>query len=109
MPEMVKHEKLRGGTEYNAVNKKSAQRGRDLVADVADNMCATHCVHDDKQGADSDDAAVGKAAKKGGGCENVTLGENNSEKQKNWEESPNCDAGDDNCGAKGELPSQRVV
>ncbi len=87
------------------------ETSRHLVAEVADDMCAAHCVHDDKQGADSDDAAVGKAAKRGGGCENVTLGENNSEKQKNWDESPspNCGAGDDHCGAKSELPRQRVV
>ena len=58
---MAKHEKLRGGTEYNAVNKKTAQQGRDLVADVADDLGAAHRVDDDEESADSDETAIGEA------------------------------------------------
>ena len=61
MPGMAKHEKLRGGTEYNAVNKKSAQQGRDLVADGADDLGAAHRVDDDEESADSDETAIGEA------------------------------------------------
>jgi hypothetical protein len=41
---------------------KMKSEWRNLVADVADDLCATHRVNNDEQSADSDKAAVGKAA-----------------------------------------------
>jgi hypothetical protein len=77
-----------------------------LVADVADNMGTTHRVHDDKQSANRDHAAVSKAVK--GECE-YEYERDSRENENNWEESPNCDARAQSCVTKGDEPSQRVL